>query len=64
MESYRTGERNQVDMASVYIRKVYGWMTAGLGLTGLTAWYVANTPALSQAILGNRMIYIVLIIPS
>lgn len=62
MESYRTGERSQVDMVAVYIRKVYGWMTAGLGFTGLTAWYVANTPSLYQAILGNRMIFIALIV--
>lgn len=62
METFQTGIRNAADAASDYIRKVYGWMTAGLLITAVTAWYVARTPALYQAILGNTAIMIVLII--
>ena len=31
---------------NTFVRGVYTWMTMGLALTGLTAWFVANTPAL------------------
>ena len=34
--------------------RVYGWMTAGLALTGVVAWNVAGDPQLVQTIFGNR----------
>ena len=42
--------------------RVYNWMTTGLGITGLVAYSVADTPALTDAIFGNPIIPIVLII--
>jgi FtsH-binding integral membrane protein len=33
--------------------RVYGWMTAGLCLTGLVAWDVSGNPQLVQTIFGN-----------
>ena len=54
--------RAGVSVASVYMRQVYGWMTVGLGLTALVAWYVANTPALVEAIFSNILIPIVLVV--
>ena len=51
-----------VSVASVYMRQVFGWMTVGLGLTALVAWYVANTPALVEAIFSNILIPIVLVV--
>ena len=45
-----------------FIRSVYNWMAIGLGLTGFVAYYVANTPALVQAIFGNRILFFGLII--
>lgn len=47
---------------SVYMRHVYQWMTAGLVVTGLAAYAVANTPAIRDAIFGNSFIMIALII--
>ena len=38
------------DRVGVFMRRVYGWMCAGLGLTATTAWIVAGSPALIGAI--------------
>ncbi len=45
-----------------FIRSVYNWMAIGLGLTGFVAYYVANTPALVEAIFGNQILFFGLII--
>lgn len=45
-----------------FIRSVYNWMAAGLGLTAFTAYFVASTPALLQLIFGNQLIFFGLII--
>ena len=45
-----------------FIRSVYNWMAIGLALTGFVAYYVANTPALVEAIFGNRILFFGLII--
>ena len=36
-----------------FIQRVYQWMAAGLALTGLVALWVANNPALLQALAGG-----------
>ena len=38
---------------SVYMRQVYQWMTAGLALTTVVAYGVANSPAIRDAILAT-----------
>jgi FtsH-binding integral membrane protein len=45
-----------------FMSRVYGWMTAGLCLTGAVAWEVAGNPELVQAIFGNRLLFWALII--
>ena len=40
-----------------FMSRVYGWMTAGLSLTGAVAWNVAGNPQLVQAVLGNRLLF-------
>ena len=45
-----------------FMVRVYNWMTTGLGITGLVAYSVADTPVLTDAIFGNPIIPIVLII--
>lgn len=47
---------------SVYMRHVYNWMAAGLAVTGIVAYGVANTPAIRDAIFSNSMALILLII--
>ncbi|MGE4455004.1 MAG: Bax inhibitor-1/YccA family protein [Sphaerochaeta sp.] len=44
------------------LKNVYLWMTAGLGLTALIAYFVASNPAFMQAIIGNMMGFLLLVI--
>lgn len=41
---------------------VYLWMTGGLALSGVIAWFVVSQPALLGAVAGNPMLYFGLII--
>jgi len=45
-----------------FMIRVYNWMSAGLGLTGLVAWIVSNDPALMSLIFGNKILLFGLII--
>ena len=45
------------DRVNAFLRGVYGWMSAGLGITAVTAWMVAATPAIVYAIVGNRLLF-------
>lgn len=47
---------------SIYMRHVYQWMTAGLAVTGVVAYGVANSVAMRNMIFGNSMVMILLII--
>ena len=43
-----TEDQIKIEQAN-FIAKVYGWMCAALVVTGLTAWYVAQTEELILA---------------
>jgi FtsH-binding integral membrane protein len=45
------------ERVTAFLRSVYGWMSAGLGITALVAYFVAQSPALVVAIAGNRLLY-------
>lgn len=45
-----------------FIRSVYNWMAVGLGLTGVMAYFVANTPAIRNLVFGNPVLFFGLII--
>ena len=45
-----------------FIRSVYNWMAIGLGLTGVTALYVAQSEAMRNLIFGNPLLFYGLII--
>ncbi|MGE5413775.1 MAG: Bax inhibitor-1/YccA family protein [Syntrophomonadaceae bacterium] len=47
---------------TAFLRKVYGWMAVGLGVTALVSLAVASSPALVQAIFGNRILFFGLVI--
>lgn len=53
---------------SYYVRetnilaRVYAWMCFALGITAVTAYYVASSPAFVNAIFGNPMITVVLMV--
>jgi FtsH-binding integral membrane protein len=40
-----------------FLRSVYGWMCVGLGITAITAMFVASSPALISAIATNRLLF-------
>lgn len=40
----------------------FGWMAAGLAITGFTAWWTANSPRMVEAIFGNRILFFGLIL--
>ena len=46
-----------------YMLRVYNYMATGLGLTGLTAYFVAITPSLFNAIYGTPLYWIVALAP-
>ena len=58
----RTIAQSGVSAVSVYMRQVYLWMTAGLAATAAVAYAVAGSAELQQAILGNGIILIALVI--
>lgn len=51
-----------VDVQNTLLRKSYVWMASALVLTGLTAYFVANSPGMLQLILGNRAVFFGIII--
>ena len=45
-----------------YIRSVYNWMAIGLAITGFLAYYVSGNESIRNLVLGNSMVFIVLIL--
>jgi FtsH-binding integral membrane protein len=50
------------ERVSTFLRRVYGWMGAGLAITALVAFSVVSSPAILQAVFGNRLLFYGLII--
>jgi FtsH-binding integral membrane protein len=46
------------ERATAFLRTVYGWMCAGLGVTALVAYSIAGTPGLVQALVMNRLLFL------
>ena len=49
-------------VASLYMRQVYQWMTAGLAVTTVVAYAVASSPAVQAAIFGNTIVLILMLV--
>ena len=45
------------DRVSAFLGAVYGWMCAGLAITATTAWLIARSPTLVNAIAANRVLF-------
>lgn len=60
----RTAQRSQsrTEVVNAFMRGVYQWMAAGLGVTAVAAFAVASSPALVQFIFGTPMLPIILMI--
>ncbi len=52
-----TGER-----ITAFLRKVYGWMFVGLGVTATVALAVASSPTIAQTLTTNRFLFFGLVI--
>ena len=55
--SARTAER-----VSAFLTKVYGWMGIGLGITAAVAYLVSSSPALTSALMANRLVFFALVL--
>jgi len=60
MELRQSQYSGAMDVASVYMRHVYSWMTLGLVVTSLSAWYVAGSATLLNLIFGSSFGLIIL----
>jgi uncharacterized protein len=50
------------ERVTAFLARVYGWMFAGLLITAVTAFVIASSPALVEAVLGNRLVFWVVVI--
>ena len=60
--SVRQREIVSTNTFSALMRKVYTWMALALTITGFTAYYVASSPAILQAIMTNKILFFGLLI--
>jgi uncharacterized protein len=59
---FQAGALESTSKVSAFLRRVYGWMFAGLALTGLVAAGMASNPALVTGFARNRMLFFGLMI--
>jgi len=54
--------RAAAERVTAFLRNVYGWMFAGLGVTAVVAFTVAGSPAMVQMIASNHMLFLGLVL--
>ncbi|MEP6800790.1 MAG: Bax inhibitor-1/YccA family protein [Acidobacteriota bacterium] len=59
--AFTTTTVDTAERVTAFLRKVYGWMFVGLGVTASVAFAVANTSA-AQVLASNRMLFFGLVI--
>ena len=59
--NYNTHTRTVVSVQGGVMRGVYAWMGGGLALTAMVSLMTVSSPALLQAILGNRILFYALV---
>lgn len=57
MDFLSQSQERQMTTQSNFLAKVYGWMALALLLTAGTAFYVASSPSLIQAVYGNKILF-------
>jgi FtsH-binding integral membrane protein len=62
MDSLSVRQTGTQVLVNDFVRSVYNWMALGLGLTGVVAFAVANSPAILQLVYGNQILFFGLII--
>ena len=56
------GSVASAERVTAFLRAVYGWMCAGLAVTGVVAYMIASSPALLQVLVSNYLLVIGLFI--
>src|SRR5438876_8713682 len=46
------------ERVTAFLRTVYGWMCAGLGITAVVAYSIASSPGLVQALVMNHLLFL------
>ncbi len=62
MDSVTIREAQVQVRVNSFVRSVYNWMALGLGLTGVLAYAVANSPEIQSLVFGTPMVFFGLII--
>jgi FtsH-binding integral membrane protein len=57
----KVGSVAAAERVTSFLRTVYGWMCIGLGVTAVTAFAVASSPAIVRALVTNRLLFFALI---
>jgi FtsH-binding integral membrane protein len=60
--AFTTSTVDSAERVTAFLRKVYGWMFVGLGITASVAYLVAGSPTLAVAIRSNPILFFGLII--
>lgn len=61
---YAQAQSAEIDAGlRTFMQRVYGYMGAGLAITGLVAYFVGNSPAMLGAIYGTPLAWVVMLAP-
>ena len=60
-KSIEIASAEQKTAQATLFRNVYSWMAMALLVTGLTAFFVANSETLLQAVFGNQILFYVIL---
>ena len=60
--AFTAGAAVSAERITTFLRKVYGWMFVGLGITATVAMGVASSPTLVRALFGNKFLFFGLMI--
>jgi len=58
----RTMENTRVSALSIFMTQVYQWMTAGLLLTAVTAWFASGSETVMSLLYGNTISLVVMMV--
>ena len=50
------------ERVTAFLRKVYGWMFFGLGVTALVSYSMLSSPGLVQALVANHLVFLLLFV--
>ena len=60
--AFGTATAVSAERVTAFLRRVYGWMCVGLGVTATVAVVVASSPTLVQAIFANKILFFALVV--